>query len=314
MTQAPINPYTDMDASFTSRTVPWMKIGPVLEEGLTVEEAIPAAGLDFTVSKRAMQYQRTDGTWKTSDKRTMLTRDDNDQEFEAVSFDYVPVQFGEALTILSGVSPTVVAAGTLRGGRQGFMVVEMPTVNAVAGLAETDPTRVFGIVRTSHDRTKAVEFAVMPLRGKCMNMLALASMTKGVAQRWSLPHSGTVQEKLKAAVKSVEMTARYALEYQRRVEELAAKSTSLGFAEQILRDTLKTGPRTDDAIQAILNLWQHDETVGFQGQAWGLVNAVSSYMQWERSGGSPESRFIGAMDGTTYRYVNQVAQRALVAA
>lgn len=314
MTQAPINPYTEMDASFTSRTVPWMKIGPVLDEGLTVEEAIPAAGLDFTVSKRSISYQTRDGEWKLSNKRAMLTRDDNDQEFEAVSFDYVPVQFGEALTILSGVGPIVVAAGTLRGGRQGFMVVEMPTVNQVNGLAATDPTRVFGIVRTSHDRTKAVEFAVMPLRGKCMNMLALASMTKGVAQRWSLPHSGTVQEKLKAAVKSVEMTARYALEYQRRVEELAAQSVLDERARHILDATLKDGPRKDDAIQAILNLWKHDETIGFTENAWGLVNAVSSYMQWERAGGSPESRFIGAMDGTTYRYVNQVAQRALVAA
>lgn len=309
-----ISAYRDMDKSFSARTVPWMVIGGLTDDAVTVEEAIKLGGLDVTVSKRAMTYTDRFGNQRPSSKRFMLARDTDDAEFEVVSGSYEPVQFAEALGILAEINPKVSAAGTLRGGRHGFMVVEVPGSPEVEALAHDDPHRLFGVVRTSHDRTKAIEFAVMPLRGKCMNMLPLKSLTKGAPQRWSIVHTTNAKKRLAEATKMVEGTQRYAEVYGRQVEQLIATPTSRETGEQILRSVLKSAPRTDDAIAAILALWEHDNTVGFQGSAWGLTNAVNSYMQWERVGGNPESRMIGAMQGTTYRYTNQTATRALEAA
>ena len=308
--------YTELQSghSFTSREVPWLKIGKVTDTSLSVRDAIVAGGMDFTVSKRPLQYRAGDGSWKASTKRYMLTRDGNDDEFEVVSDDYVPVQYVEALSFIEHADPVVAAAGTLRGGRQGFIVVELPGLNQINGLAANDPHQLFGIVRTGHDRTKAVEYAVMTLRDRCMNMLALKSLTRGAPQRWSFTHTGDVKKRLVEAQQSVERTAKYAQAYARQVDQLMHTPTPIDSGRRILTSVIKDAPRKDDVIEAIMNLWQHDQTVGFASEGWGLVNAVSSYMQWERSGGTPESRFIGAMTGSTYQRVNRVTDRVLEAA
>ena len=315
---------TTVDTSFTSRELPWIKLGRLSDTGLSVQDAIKEGGLDFTVSLRDVKYEvkvndktTDEPQWERADKRAALVSDDSDELFEVVSAKkYKIIQYAEAMDFIGTVNPTVVAAGTMRNRKQGFMVVQLPGLSSVQALQDVDPHDMFCVLRTSHDRTRALEIALMPLRGKCMNMLPLASMTQGAKQRWAISHQGNPQAKIAEAQFAIKRTEAYAIGYADTVQRLIATPMDVEAGEKILRTVIRKSPRSEDTVHAVTALWQNDQTVGFTDSAWGLVNAVSSYYQWERkaAGTTATSQFTGALSGGTYSAINRTLVRALRAA
>jgi len=80
---------------------------------------------------------------------------------------------------------------------------------------------------------------------------------------------------------------------------------------ELLTAVLPNRPRTEEQINAIITRWHAAESVGFDWTGWGLVNAASDYFEWGRSGGTSESRFLGALQGQTHNVINRVAGRVL---
>lgn len=315
---------TTVDTSFTARELPWIKLGKLSDAGLSVQDAIKEGGLDFTVSLRDVKYEvkvddktTDEPQFERADKRAALASDDTDELFEVVSAkNYKIIQYAEAMDFIGTINPTVVAAGTMRNRKQGFMVVQLPGLSNVEALQAVDPHDMFCVLRTSHDRTRALEIALMPIRGLCMNMLPLASMTQGAKQRWAIPHQGNPQAKIAEAQSAIKRTEAYAVAYADTAQRLISTPLDVEAGEKILRQVIRKSPRQEDAVQAITSLWQNDPTVGFTDSAWGLVNGVSSYYQWERraAGTTATSQFTGALSGETSKMINRTLVRALRAA
>lgn len=301
------------DTMVTTRSVPWMKLGDILERDvMTSEEAVRLGGMDFTVSLQPCFQRTTAGEFRESDARKWVVRDDTEEPFDVVSSDYEVLQYGEAFDFLDGINPRYVAAGTLKGGKQGFVVVQAPEMESLSLLGD-DQHDLFVVVRTSHDRSRAVEAMVMPLRQRCMNQLGLQSFKAGVDNRWSIPHTKSMHDKLIIAQDSIKKLDVYAAELKRTAERLADVSLSREAGEKLVRRVLPNRPKTDEVVERIMHLWQHGETVGYSGTGWGLVNAVSDYFDHGRAGGSAESRFTGALQGITYKMINSTAALALAA-
>src|SRR6478735_7348188 len=111
----------------TTRIAPWMKLGTQLDQDvMTSEEAIKLGGLDFTVEKRPCLMRTNDGQIVESDSRGWVVRSDTEEQYDVVSNDYALLQYGEAFDFLDEISPRYVASGTLKGGKQGFVVVQAP--------------------------------------------------------------------------------------------------------------------------------------------------------------------------------------------
>jgi len=295
----------------STREAPWMKIGKLADDVLTVDQALAAGGLNFTVSLRDIQYASRAPSWIPTAKRMAVVRDDTEELFEVVSKDYQIVQFPDAVRFIEEIHPQFVAAGTLKGGRQGFVVVKLPGLSTVQQLANVDPHELFAVLRTSHDRTRAVELSVMPLRGMCMNMLPLNSFSKGAKQRWAITHAGKVTERLAQASQAVHEAEVYATAYAETAQRLIERGMTPDDGKKILETVIRKSPKQEETVNRILSIWASDPTVGFCESAWGLINATSSYMQWERRGGSDASRLTGALSGAIYTTVNRVAARAL---
>src|SRR5262245_53248543 len=142
--------YADVDKGFSSRTVPWMKMGAHIDGHVTAAEAAKLGGIDFTVSMRPVSFMtKKDGAppkYTKIDKRMAIVRDDNDEYVSVVSKSYPIVQFSEAFDFMDTVSPYFVAAGSLCGGRQGFMVVKAPD-DVTATPFEDDPHNLFAVLR-----------------------------------------------------------------------------------------------------------------------------------------------------------------------
>lgn len=315
--------YTQGNQLVSSRIAPWMKVGTVVDGHLTAAEAARQGGLDFTVSLREIQYAAknsigthtwlpaTKGTGTKEVSRRMVVADDTNEWMEAVSGDYPIIQYGQAFDFLDALGAKYVAAGTLYKRRQGFMVAQLPNLDQLALLDGEDPHDIFLIIRTSHDRTRAMEVAVMALRGKCMNQLPLATFTKTAKQRWSIPHYGNVTAKLKEIQGNLTNTLAYCNELREISDRLAAVQLEEEAQRAILTKVLGDKPKTGEKIEIIISNTHDAERNGYAGTGWGLVNAVSEHMDWQRILGTPESRFLGALQGQTYRAINRTAALVL---
>jgi hypothetical protein len=237
-----------------------------------------------------------------------------------VSDDYKPVQYGEAFSFLDSINPLVSSAGTLAGGKKGFMVVQMPdrmTLDVdVAG--EVDPHDLYVIVQTSHDLSKAIEVAVMPLRTKCMNMLGLPIMARNAYQRWSIKHVGDVRKKLDEAQKALTRTWQYADTFVATARQLSSVAIDHDSLNVVLKMVLPDRPRRNEQISAITHAFDTSEFVSQNGgsNGWHALNAVSEYFQWGRNTGTRtvESMFTSGINGDTYRAVSRTSQLLLARA
>lgn len=206
---------------------------------------------------------------------------------------------------MDGISPTYVAAGCLKGGKQGFMVVRAPeTINVLDG---EDPHELFIVLRTSHDGSRAIEASIMPLRHRCMNQMTLRSFSSGVPHRWSVKHTSTMNAKLKNAQESLQNLNAYGAAYQDNAHRLLDIKLTDEDAREILTVVLPNRPKREEQVSRIVRAWHTADTVGFDWTGWGMLNAVSEYFDWGRVGGSAESRFVGALQGQTTNMLNRTA-------
>lgn len=306
-----------MDTMVTTREVPWMKLGKITDKDvMTAEEATKLGGLDFTVSKRkiaiATYKDKPESdviTWKASSDKIAVVRDDTEFILGYMSPTYPLLQNAEAFDFMDGVAPHYVAAGALKKGRQPFVVVKAPeTITVLDG---EDTHELFLVLRTSHDGSRAVEVMAMPLRDRCMNQLSLQSFAAGVPHRWSIKHTGNMQAKMKDAQDSLKKLGAYANAFENNAHKLTKVKITDDDATDLLEKTLPNRPKREQHIERIITTWHQSDKVGFDYTGWGLLNAVSEDYDWGRSGGTAESRFIGALQGQTHTMLNRVAGRLL---
>lgn len=319
-----------------------MKLGKLVEQPVTAREAAKLGSLDFDVELREVgiivqdttdptyeklfpESKTRTGTFQKIDKRRAVVAKDNGQFMGFVSSTkYNMLQYGDAFDFMDHLGAPYVAAGALRGRRQGFMVVK-PNVTEMQNddffTKVEDPHDIFVTLRTSHDCTRGIEVMVMPLRGRCMNQLSLRSFAKGVPHRWSIKHTSTMHEKLKEAQKSLKNLGLYVAQFDKLATRMVNTEIKIGKAREMLEiviprpraNTERVAQQYDDRLNAILDLWQNSPTVAYAGTGWGLVNALSEHYDWYRAGGTPESRFLNALEGETHKRVNALAGLVLAA-
>lgn len=296
---------------FSARQLPWMKIGKVIDTDVTSAEAAQIGGIDFEVELRDAGHRDVDGEWKVVRNRRSVVRKDTDEWYSFVSDEYKVVNYSDAFEFMDGINPRYVAAGALSNGRQAFMIVQLPDntrANVVVNGSE-DPHDMYVVLRTSHDLSKAIEVAVMMLRGRCMNQLTLPSFTANVQQKWGIRHVGDPHQKLQQAQESLKKAEKYKESFEHVATQLASVSIDERELERILERILPQRARRSDQITAIVNQYTSDDTIGFVGTGWGAVNAVSGYFQWGRSMATrtDQSMFTSPLAGDTAKYVNRTA-------
>lgn len=309
-----------LDRTFTSRVVPWTRVGTTIDQpDVNAREAARLGGLDFEVELRRAGFEGTEpDTWLSVAPRRAVVRTDTGEFFSFVSDEYKVVQYADAFTFMDEVNPRYVAAGTLSGGRQAFVVVQFPGLEALDPEpgGESDPHDLYCVLRTSHDLSKALEVAILPLRDRCMNQLPLPSLTRDAPQSWSIRHVGDPFERLRNARDVLTGTERYGEVYARTVRQLLSVRLTDDQVRAITRRVLPDRPRREAQVDAIATAFRTSERVGFVGTGWGAVNAVSEYLEHGRDNGSrtDQARFTGALDGTTRKYVARTAQLVLARA
>lgn len=335
-----------LERSFSARQVPWMKIGTVIDDpDVDSAEAARLGGIDFDVELQpAGRWQEFEavvddegtpvrnasdqpiyvhaesghhtthpGRWVHEPSRFATVRKDTNEWFAYVSNDYRVVQYREAFAFMDQINPRYVAAGAMSDGRQGFMVVKLPERERLNVMidGEEDPHELYVVLRTSHDLSRGMNVAVMPLRERCMNMLTLPSFNRNVPQSWAIRHVGDPLGKLKDAQLSLKNTHAYADLFEQQVRQYASVRITADDLRNIARRAFPSRLKTiEQQVEAVVDRFQHADTVGYENTGWGAINAVSDYMQWGRTSASrtDQSEFTSALDGDTAKVVNNTAQ------
>ncbi len=263
---------------------------------MNAKRAAELGGLDFDVEMRRSSFERADGqSWRVVNDRRSLVRTDTEEFFSFVSTRYQVVQYRDAFAFMDAINPRYVAAGAFTNGKQGFMVVQLPN-------------------HESHDLSKAIEVAVLPLRDRCMNQLPLPSFAADAPQRWSIRHVGDPAHKLRNAQSTLQRAGHYAEQFEHTVRRLASVHVDAEGLRRVLRRVLPDRPKRPEQLAAIEAAFRSSERVGFTNTGWGATNAVSEYFEHGRDGGSrtQQARFIGGLNGDTAKYVRRTTQLLLL--
>lgn len=296
--------------SFTTREVPWRAVGTTIDKPVSVAEALEKADLDWKVELHPVKFTH-EGKTTVFKGRSVIVRSDTGQPFGVASDGYSVIQNTEAFEFIDGISPEIVAAGSLKGGKQAFVVCKAPGKGELE-ILDGDKHDLYVILRTSHDLSKAVEVFLMPLRGMCMNQLPLKSLGRHAQQAWSVRHVTTAKARLAEAQTVLAGLDAYRADFEDTAKRLAAIDLELAETEELLRMVLPDRPKRAEQITAITDLFDHGPRVGeqFHRTGWGLVNAVGEYFEHERPSRSDsiESRFTNGLNGSINKYINRAAQ------
>src|SRR5690554_632013 len=134
------------------KQLPWMELGGFEETPKTAAEAAQLGGFNFDVVTRPSGFQNKHGVWQANGKRHALVRSDNDSFYDYVSPHYKVTQFRDAFSFADNWNMTYIAGGTLRKGKQAFLV----------GMLPEPYDQIAIILRASHDRTRNLECSLLP--------------------------------------------------------------------------------------------------------------------------------------------------------
>jgi phage/plasmid-like protein (TIGR03299 family) len=280
---------------------PWHGLGARVEAGMTIEQMMKAANLDWTVSLRPFAYNPSrsveDGFDATDTSKPVkafraLVRDSDDSLLDIVGSRFLPTQNAEAFAFfneyLEAGEAHLETMGSLDHGRN---VWALANLGASFTLKGGDNVKSYLLLSLPHKQGKAIRSMLTCVRVVCTNTLGHAlSAGGGFSQSHRLVFDKAMQKKAKEQMG----IAREKFDERKAEAETLVKMTMTKsdqqlfltqliepelFAQgvQIVRDTI-------DAKKASVRL-QHvltslDSAPGAmlssaKGTAWGTLNAVT---------------------------------------
>ena len=260
------------------REKPWHGLGTRVEYAPTSKEALELAGLNWTID--GMPIFDQDGNQIPGYKAN--TRSSDGKVLGIVGKRYQIVQNAEAFDFtdsLIGEGITYETAGSLRGGRQIWLLGKMPE-RFILG----DKFEPYICFTNTHDGTGAVRACMTPVRVVCNNTLNMA--LEGASRAWSTPHRGNVQMKLEEARQTLQLADTYLVRLDEEADKLANAKMSEGDVDKALdkmfylpEDATERMKKTvAEAKDEIIVCMLRPDVAQFLNTKWGFINAVSDYV------------------------------------
>lgn len=197
---------------------------------------------------------------------------------------YTPIQNEEHADLLDTLVDESGAhfetAGSLRGGRQVFITMKMPSTMLIGGV---DPVDLYLVALNSHDGTSAFRLLVSPVRVVCANTQAAA--ISRARSSFSIRHTSGARGNIEQARQALGLTFAYAEAFQAEADALIAQScTDTEFAAIVAQlwpiDVKSERSKSIGANRshALNGLWRQSATNdGIRGTRWAAYQAITEY-------------------------------------
>lgn len=271
---------------------PWHKLGTRLPSMTSVEAAINAGNLNWTVALETMFL--ASGA-KVPD-RFAVVRDIDRQILGTVGDRYTPIQnapgFGILDTICKDHGVTIETAGALGNGERVFMLAKMPgAITITAG----DDIRGYFLVSMAHDGSGSFYARPTPIRVVCQNTLN-AAVQQGIPDVFKLRHTSSAPQRIADAAKLMDRMFRSMQATGDTFSSLAAKRLSAQHLNDYICKVFPT-PEDGKISTNLKNKRESIATLAIYGvgadlagsdprtgsvTAWGAYNAVTEYFDHVR--------------------------------
>lgn len=268
----------NIETMFYVREKPWHGLGKRVEEALTSEEALVAAGLDWTIESCPV----FDAKRREIKGYRANTRSTDGAVMGIVTPKYQIVQNADAFAFtdaLIGEGIKYETAGSLNGGKRIWLLGKMPERKILG-----DKFEPYICFVNTHDGSGAVRACMTPIRVVCNNTLNAA--LQGAKRSWSTPHRGNVQMRLEEARETLQLADLYMTRLDEEADRLANEKMDDG---QIVTALASMFPIPDDATDrqkrtvetakdGIMICMLRPDLAQFLHTKWGFINAVSDYV------------------------------------
>ena len=208
---------------------PWHGLGVQVEDNLTPQEMLVAAGLDWTVSKRHL-FTHADPDVNASDdiigveNYSVLVRDSDNKTFGPCGPRFIPSQNAVAFEFFKKFTDAghmkMETAGSLKGGEQ---VWGLANVSKGVTLPGYDRVLCYLLVSVSHKWGKSNEIRFTPIRVVCNNTLTFALSDKRTAGFKMPPVKALDSQVFASAEQALGLAADKMTEFKESAEFLSAK-------------------------------------------------------------------------------------------
>ena len=316
------NGFTEM--AYVGET-PWHGLGQELEQDATLEQWQVAAGMDWRIRRSKVRYATGDladpsTVMETMDDQLVLFREDTKASLGIVSPKYKVVQPKEVLEffrdLVDGNGYKLHTAGTMFGGRKFWALASIGESAVVVGEDKVDG---YLLLSSSCDGTMPTTARFTTVRVVCNNTLSMA--LSGKAKREvSIRHTshfdaesvkqqlGLARDNFGTFMKSARQLASVSMAQERASEFVATLLTET-------KTVLGEDVRKSKQFQKIMDLFGSSAMggtlAGTEGTAWGVVNAVTEFVDHHARASTASHRMDSAWFGRGDGLKTQALERAL---
>jgi phage/plasmid-like protein (TIGR03299 family) len=295
--------------------LPWHGLGQQVPADASIEQWQELAGMQWRVKRSKVRYVvDAAGTTLEDPENHVLFRSDTKARLGLVSSKYKTVQPSEIFELFRGIVRAggleISAAGTIRGGQRFWATAK---IGEAAPLSLRDKVRSQLLIVTSADGSLKTSVSRRATRAVCANTLAMAA-SEGAAE-FSLSHRSEFKPEEVKTFMGLNTAAWD--HFRHTIVRLANSPIVASDVEPTVLQILDAQPadvdkvRESAAFTKILALFNGDaigsDLDGVQGTAWGMLNAVTEYVDHHARATSDENRLISAQWGSG----NTLKSRAL---
>jgi len=304
---------------------PWHDLGNALPPKQSIEVWAQQAGMDWSICSTPVRYLADQvgalGSIMSFEDQKVLYRSDTKAALAVVGNRYQVVQpkevleFYRDLTEVSGFE--LETAGVLKEGRKFWALAKTGKSTALKG---SDVVNGYLLLATSCDGTLATTATPTTVRVVCNNTLTIA--LNGATSAIKVPHSTSFDAQ--AVKKQLGIAVSQWDSFMYRMKTLSERKVktheSMNYFLKVLCNTdghidPSGGLINERALKKVQALYDGQgrgaELAAAQGTAWGLLNAVTEFVDHERRARSQEYRLDSAWFGQGANLKQRALDQAL---
>ena len=258
---------------------------------MTAADCLKRAGLDWTVSKDQL---KTSPGGIVVPNAFAVRRSDNNSILGVVGNIYTPLQNKDAFSYMDAIcqdhgSAKYETAGALGNGERVWLQVSVEGDISIGGKESGDTIQRYILLANSHDGSSPLLLGTTMVRVVCQNTLTAA--LKDASAMFKVRHTKGIGDKVTDARLALGVINKSYTELEAKMQALAAIPVSekafTGYIGSLGFDTDATKGKGKGAVDTLTALYL-GEGLGAKldtakGTAWGALNAVTQYVDHERS-------------------------------
>lgn len=306
------------EIAYANKT-PWHGLGQQLTQNAPIEVWRKEAGLDWQAKLSPIMFTWDGQNYSEMPNQKVIYRSDTNAPLGVVTDRYKVHQPAEVLeffnTLVQSAGFTLEVAGAIKGGKR---IWALANVNRESVVLQDDAVRGYLLLSTSFDGTAATIGQFTSIRVVCNNTLSAADM-ENAPSRVVLTHGAEFDQSLMRDRLGIVVSGFEGMmdKYRKLARQGVSSEYARDFTNQLFpasynhqTNTFKESRGFKRVLELFDGAGMGASNHGVFGTKWGLLNAVTQYIDHER-GHNVDTRMNNAWFGNGNRLKTQAEEMLL---